>query len=488
MLKPEVCIRSIFITFTSMNEKRLILGQYRKYAGREPVDIIRMPLSGSDRRYFRIIEEKRSIIGSFNPNLDENRAFIGLSNHFSALKLPVPEIIYSDPGSGICFLQDLGDTNLFTWLGQKRQLTGTDEEVADFYREILDRLVEFQVEGIKGLDTGMCYPHRSFDHQSMMWDLNYFKYMFLKLVSVPFNEKRLETDFERLVSLLLEAGQDYFLYRDFQSANIMVLDNHPWFIDYQGGRLGAAQYDMVSLLYDSKAHLPQQLREVLIEHYIKRFCSASGEDETLFRKYVPGFTIIRIMQALGAYGYRGLFEQKPGFVQSIFPAVRDLVSVIESGTIGADLPELSLIIDKIHHSNRFEALKEPETLRITVSSFSYMNGIPGDRIHGGGFVFDCRSLDDPSKLPEFRDATGKDARVADYLNSSSDTAEFISDALSIIKRSAAAYKKKNYTSLSVSFGSAIGQHRSVYCAEMAASEIRSLPSIEVLLNHRDLQE
>jgi hypothetical protein len=321
----------------------------------------------------------------------------------------------------------------------------------------------------------------------MMWDMNYFKYMFLKLISVPFNEKRLEKDFNRLADFLLEAGQNYFLYRDFQSANIMVLDNEPWFIDYQGGRLGAAQYDLASLLYDSKAHIPQQVREILIEHYIENFCDYAKVDETGFRKYLPGFIIIRIMQALGAYGYRGLYEQKPGFVQSIIPAVRDFNGVIESGSLNIELPELFSIIERIPSINRFEVLKEPEILRISISSFSYMYGIPSDRVHGGGYVFDCRCLSNPGKVEEFRDLTGKDESVAEFMNSSPLTHAFIEDAVRIISRSVDSYKKKNYTSLSVSFGCTGGQHRSVYCAEKVAGELKKLTGIEVLVSHRDLQ-
>ncbi|TFH34206.1 MAG: phosphotransferase enzyme family protein, partial [Bacteroidia bacterium] len=380
-----------------MDERSVLLKQYRKFTGDDPVDIVRMPRSGSDRLYFRIIEKRRTIIGVYNPNRDENQTFIGFSRHFARLNLPVPEVLYYDKGSNAYFLQDLGDTNLFTWIERKRQTTGFDEEVVDIYRKTLDRLIEFQVRGIKDLNLDLCYPHRSFDRQSMMWDLNYFKYMFLKLIAVPFNEKRLEKDFNALADFLLEAGQHYFLYRDFQSANIMVLDKEPWFIDYQGGRLGAAQYDLASLLYDSKAHIPQQVREILIEHYIENFCEYTKVDEAQFRKQLPGFIIIRIMQALGAYGYRGLYEQKPGFVQSIIPAIRDLDGVIGSGSMAIDLPELFRIIEQIPSINRFEVLQEPEILRISISSFSYMNGIPSDRVHGGGFVFDCRCLANPGK-------------------------------------------------------------------------------------------
>ncbi|MGM0666019.1 MAG: aminoglycoside phosphotransferase family protein, partial [Bacteroidota bacterium] len=330
-----------------MNEKELLAGKYREYTGENCIDIVSMPRSGSERKYFRITGSGKTIIGAYNPNREENDAFIGFTRHFRSLKLPVPEVFYYYPGSDCYFIQDLGDTNLFTWLERKKQTVGFDEEMLDFYRQSLEMLVLFQTEAIRGLNLDLCYPHKSFDRQSMIWDLNYFKYMFLKLVSAPFNEKRLEKDFNTLVDFLLEAGQDYFLYRDFQSANIMVVDNNPWFIDYQGGRKGSAQYDPASLLYDPKAHVPQEAREVLIEHYIKLFCKKTNSCEEDFRKYYHGFVLIRIMQAMGAFGYRGLYEQKPGFVQSIIPGVRILSNIIESGQFRKRLPEMYRIFKEL---------------------------------------------------------------------------------------------------------------------------------------------
>ena len=198
------------------------------------------------------------MIGAYNPNMEENQAFVGFTKHFISKELPVPEIYGYLPEKNIYFLQDLGDINLFTWLHQKPAGYAFDDETISVYKNILDILVLFQTKGIAGLDLELCYPHRCFDRQSMMWDMNYFKYMFLKLISVPFNEKRLEHDFNILGDFLLDAGQHYFLYRDFQSANIMILKGKPWFIDYQGGRKGAPQYDVASLLYDAKAHIPQE--------------------------------------------------------------------------------------------------------------------------------------------------------------------------------------------------------------------------------------
>lgn len=333
------------LTCQLMNERSIVKKIYKKFTGNDPVDMSILPRSGSDRIYFRIIENNRTIIGVYNPNREENNTFIGFSNHFAAQNLPVPEIFAYFPDDNVYFLQDLGDSNLYTWLERQRQLTGgINESISDFFRLTLDKLIMFQTKGAQNLNLDLCYPHKSFDRQSMMWDLNYFKYMFLKLVSVPFNENRLERDYNHLVAMLLETGQDFFLYRDFQSANIMVVDREPWFIDYQGGRMGAPQYDLASLLYDSKAHISQQMRENMLEYYVGKFCTITGYDESQFRDLYPGFVLIRIMQALGAYGLRGLFEKKPGFVRSIIPAIRDINSVIDQGSMGAELPELASVL------------------------------------------------------------------------------------------------------------------------------------------------
>ncbi|MFP4489414.1 MAG: aminoglycoside phosphotransferase family protein [Bacteroidales bacterium] len=331
-----------------MEDKELLARKYKEFTGGDCSDIISLPRSGSQRRYFRLTGSGHSMIGVINGDREENEAFIGFTEHFRSLNLPVPSVYAFYPDDDCYFIRDLGDTSLFAWLERKKQTSGFDKELLDFYRRSLDILVLFQTEGRQGLDLELCYPHKSFDRQSMMWDLNYFKYMFLKLMAAPFNEKRLERDFNVLVDFLLEAGQDYFLYRDFQSANIMMLDNEPWFIDYQGGRMGSAQYDPASLLYDAKAYIPEHAREMLIEHYIRNFCKKTGTGEGEFRRYYPGFVLIRVLQALGAFGYRGLYERKPGFAESIIPGVSILNSLIGSGQTGVELPELFAVLRNIH--------------------------------------------------------------------------------------------------------------------------------------------
>jgi len=344
-----------------MSEIDIVSDGYKELFGDSDIKIGALPKSGSDRKYFRITSGINNVIGAYNPNIEENEAFIGFTKHFISKGLRVPEIFGYLPEKFIYFLQDLGDKNLFTWLQQKEENRGFDRQAEDMYRKILDELINFQINGIDGLDMELCYPHKSFDRQSMMWDMNYFKYMFLKLLAVSFNEWRLEHDFNSLADFLLETRQDFFLYRDFQSANVMIVKGEPWFIDYQGGRKGAPQYDVASLLYDAKAHIPEKSRQILLEYHVKNFCAISGESITEFRGYYAGFSMIRLMQALGAFGFRGLYEKKPTFTGSIVPAVELLIQLIDSGQLPVSLPELFKTIRLIPDAQIYIELEKSKT-------------------------------------------------------------------------------------------------------------------------------
>lgn len=341
-----------------MDEITIISDGYREYAGVMPSDVIALPRSGSDRRYFRVFDGSKTVIGAYNVNLEENEAFVGFTKHFLSKKLPVPEVYYYNPGKFIYFLNDLGDINLYTWLHQRPDIKSFSLETKNLYRKIFDNLIRFQVDGIEGLDLDLCYPHRSFDRQSMMWDLNYFKYMLLKLLAVPFNERHLEKDFDALADFLLETGQHYFLYRDFQTANVMIIDSEPWFIDYQGGRKGAPQYDVASMLYDAKIPMSDEDREELLSYYIENFCARTKEDKMKFRAYYTGFSMIRVMQALGAFGFRGLYEKKPTFIESIVPGVHLLIKLSELAADHLNVPELYSTIRAIPRTQMFKNLKE----------------------------------------------------------------------------------------------------------------------------------
>ena len=334
----------------------IILSGFRELFDLSNIRVTPVPASGSDRKYFRITSDNNSFIGAYNPVPEENNAFTGFTRHFTALGLHVPELLGYLPDKHVYFVRDLGDLTLFKWLRQHGGKDASGREVMDVFHRILDNLVLFQTRGIEGLDLDLCFPHRSFDRQSMMWDMNYFKYMFLKLLAVPFNEKQLEHDFNSLADYLLQAGQDYFLYRDFQSANIMLIEGDPWFIDYQGGRKGAPQYDVASLLYDAKIGIGHANREKLLNYYIRRFCEMTHKDELQFRSHYNGFAMIRLLQALGTFGFRGLYEQKPTFTSSIVPGVMLLQEIIRSAEQHIPLPELYNSIRLISDSSLFKTL------------------------------------------------------------------------------------------------------------------------------------
>ncbi|HUV00630.1 MAG TPA: phosphotransferase [Bacteroidales bacterium] len=348
-----------------MNDQDIIMvltAGYKELFGSTETDVTPLPRSGSDRRYYRIVDGRKSIIGAYNANHEENEAFIGFTEHFRTKSLPVPEIFGYLPEKFVYYLQDLGNDNLYTWIHNKPVIAPFDNPTKILYRKILDKLIEFQIRGIDGLNLDLCYPHKSFDRQSMMWDMNYFKYMFLKLIAVPFNERRLEHDFDILADYLLETGQDYFLYRDFQTANVMVIGEEPWFIDYQGGRKGAPQYDVASMLYDAKIPMEEIDREELLGYYIDNFCSETKEERHKFRGYYSAFSMIRIMQALGAFGFRGLYEQKPTFTDSIVPGVNLLIQIIDQAENHIKLSELFSTVRSISNNEMFLKLSENKHL------------------------------------------------------------------------------------------------------------------------------
>jgi aminoglycoside/choline kinase family phosphotransferase len=343
-----------------MNEIEIIESGYREIFDNEEIRIVKLPASGSDRKYFRVTSAGRSVICTLNPVPEENDAFTGFTSHFLEKGLLVPELYGYLPQKNIYFQADLGDLNLFTWLRNKPADERFNKDTIRLYYKILDNLILFQIKGIEGLNLDLCYPHRSFDRQSMMWDMNYFKYMFLKLLAIPFNEKRLEHDFIRLSDYLLEAGQNYFLYRDFQSANIMIVGDDPWFIDYQGGRKGAAQYDIASLLYDAKVPMSPSTRDDLFDYFCDKFCSFTGTDKKQFRDHYNGFSMIRLMQAMGTFGFRGLYENKPTFTDSLVPGLNLLLKVIEKTESHLDLPELYRAVRQAPGTEKYRQLSKSE--------------------------------------------------------------------------------------------------------------------------------
>jgi len=448
---------------------------------------------GSDRRIFRLDEGTDSLIGVVHAEVAENTAFLSFSRHFRGSGLPVPEI-HAVNDDGTAYLEeDLGDETLFEFLGRERRAHGAGSEVPApvraVYEQVVDRLPEFQVSAGRGIDESVCYPRARFDRQSMSWDLNYFKYYFLKLAQVPFHEQALENDFGVLVDFLLGAPSEHFLYRDFQSRNIMVREGRPWFIDYQGGRRGAVHYDIASLLVDAKADLPQAFREAMLERYMTALAARGVRvvrDE--FFGYYDGFTLIRLLQAMGAYGFRGFYERKPHFLQSVPYAVRNLEALLQRWRAPIRLPALSEALGRIVQSTRLRELTtSAPAMTVRIESFSYKRGLPADTSgHGGGFVFDCRALPNPGRDAAYAPMAGDDTAVEAWLEAHDEVHAFLARTREMIVHVVDAYRKRRFTHLSVAFGCTGGQHRSVYCATQLARHLRGREGVQVELNHRDV--
>jgi aminoglycoside/choline kinase family phosphotransferase len=471
--------------------ERSIRKLYLKWAGVEPEHISFLPASGSYRKYYRIAGEEQPVIAAYNEDRKENEAFFSFTNSFGNLGLPVPQLLATDPSGMYYLISDLGDQTLFNYLSGLRQNDQDfPEDLLKTYKKVIDFLPMFQIETEKYLDYSKCYPRQVFDHQSMMWDLNYFKYYFLKLAKVPFDEQRLEDDFHTLVELLQSAGADYFMYRDFQSRNIMMVNGEPWFIDYQGGRKGPLQYDIASLLYDAKASIPEYARELLSEYYLDVLETYNPVDRTLFYQYYYGFVLIRILQALGTYGFRGYYENKPHFLKSIPYAISNLQYLLEKKVIPEGLPMLKDVLEKIIANPIFRSYKSASNqLTIEISSFSYKMGIPEDKSgNGGGFVFDCRALPNPGKYEEFQSLTGNDHPVRTFLEKEYEVGEFMNHACSLVDQNIRKYIERGFTHLTVNFGCTGGQHRSVYCANELAKYILSKFDVTIDLQHTELKE
>ncbi|MFA6092488.1 MAG: RNase adapter RapZ [Elusimicrobiota bacterium] len=464
--------------------EKSLRGLFKTRFKEEPVSCTALPGDGSSRRLWRLLGAGRSAIGVHGPDRKENAAFLGFSKHFHAKGLPVPEIYAEDAERGFYLEEDLGETTLFDFLCSQRGGSAFPAQAEEAYRKTLRVLPRFQVPAGRGLDYSLCYPRASFDKQSMMWDLNYFKYYFLRLAKVPFDEQALEDDFQRFSDFLAQAGMEHFLYRDFQSRNVMVRDGEPWFIDYQGGRKGALQYDVASLLYDAKADIPPTVRKRLLEEYLGALGEHVKVDRKSFLEFYHGFVYIRIMQALGAFGLRGFYERKEHFLQSIPYAVRNLEHLLGVARLPVKLPALTQVWRSLAGSTRLRQFgKASLSLTVRVRSFSYRAGMPqDDRGHGGGFVFDCRSLPNPGREARLAQLTGKDAAVAGFLAAAPEVRAFLDHAFALVETAAADYRKRNFTDLSVAFGCTGGRHRSVYCAERLAERLRGL-GVAVELAH-----
>ena len=460
---------------------------FKHYTGAAPVSCEALTGSASHRRYFRLTgPDGRTLIGVEGTDADENRAFLTIDRHFASKGINVPKVVAED---GLCYLQeDLGSTVLYDALASGRASGKYSEDEVTLLRKTMAALPKIQVEGARGLDWSVCYPQPSFDARMVDFDLNYFKYDFLKLSGLEFNEVRLQDDFDRLRAELLSEYSDTFMYRDFNARNVMLVDGEPWFIDFQGGRRGPVYYDVASFLWQARARYPESLREELLQTYLEALRAYGPVDEAHFRSRLRLFILFRMLQVLGCYGYRGLWEGKKPFIDSIPPALEIVKSLLPF----ADYPYLSEVLASLSAPHPSEGVLFPEpsdsssALTVTVYSFSFKKGIPEDTSgNGGGYVFDCRSVHNPGKYERFKQLTGLDQPVIDFLEQDGEILRFLDNVYSLVDAHVERFLQRGFTHLQVSFGCTGGQHRSAYSAQHLAEHLASKYPVKVHLIHRE---
>lgn len=467
---------------------------YKKWKGEYPVSTDLLPQSGSERRYFRLHGTEGAVIGTYGANIRENETFIYFCTHFGGSSLNVPGILAVSEDGQYYLQQDFGDISLLNRL----EAEGFTPVVYSLFSKSLASLALLQVKGHEGLDYSRCLTNAEFGKQAIMADLLYFKYYFLDALRKPYDKQKLIDDFEALSNYLTHTEYKYFMFRDFQSRNIMVTpaktsgdDNAVHFIDFQGGMRGAPQYDVASMLWQARANLPDEWKEKLLEDYINSFESIIGQavDRTVFRSQYNGYVLIRLLQVLGAYGFRGLFERKAQFLTSIPLALRNLRDFFNNHSVGISLPEFRKVLDicvadeVIQQFTPTQATEETP-LTVKVNSFSFRKQIPGDGSgNGGGFVFDCRGILNPGRVDSMKTQTGRDKEVKDFLEQQTKMPEFLNSVFDIVDITVEEYIKRGFESLMVSFGCTGGQHRSVYAADAMARHLKNKFRVKIELTH-----
>jgi len=461
---------------------------YKDWKGKDHRQLDVLPQSGSERRYFRVYDSDDSVIGTYGANIKENETFIYFSDHFRKKDLPVANILAVNDSITAYLQEDFGDRSLLNILEQKK----FTDEVYSLFKKSLERLAELHIKGDEGLNYNLCLTNTEFGKQAIMADLLYFKYYFLDALRRPYNKQKLIDDFEALSTYLTHTEYKYFMFRDFQSRNILVKDdNSIHFIDYQGGMKGAPQYDVASMLWQARANLPDEWKENLLVDYMNAFENLIGSplERNIFRSQYNGYVLIRLLQVLGAYGFRGLFERKAQFLTSIPLALNNLKWFFENQSLGIAVPEFSKVLsicisdEVVEHFTPLQA-SEQTPLLVKICSFSYRKGIPQDESgNGGGFIFDCRGILNPGRIQEFKTMHGRDKSVMDYLEQQTRMNEFLNSVFDIVDITVEDYIGRGFESLMVSFGCTGGQHRSVYAADALARHLRNKFKVKIELKH-----
>ncbi len=457
---------------------------FEEWAGEKTTLILPIAPSGSDRVYYRIKGTSKTAIGTFNPDEKENHAFLVFSKHFKAKGINVPQIYAEGKNSKIYLQEDIGDTALYDLLMKAKG--DFSDELLDLYKTVVEQLAFLQINGGEGLDYAVCYPRAFFDEQSMLWDLQSFKYYFVKQVKITFDEQALEKDFNTFVNYLQAADCSHFMFRDFQSRNIMIKDGAPYFIDYQGGRKGALQYDLASLLFQAKANIPHSIRQDLLDYYLDAVAALKDIDRKQFTDFYYGYVLIRCLQVMGTYGFRGLIERKAHFLSSIPFAINNIKWLLANIDLPVDLPELSKVLHAITELKQFEPkTSEHKKLTVKISSFSYKkSGIPSDASgNGGGFVFDCRFIHNPGRYEPYKRQTGRDEPVMTFLEEKTKMNDYVTHVHSVVSHAVENYLERGFQNLMVSFGCTGGQHRSVYMADKLATYLSENYDVVIDLQH-----
>lgn len=473
---------------------------YNTLTGKSSCKCEKIPGGGSNRCYYRLSAEDGTfkMIGAIGTSLEENNAFIALSKHFSSLSLPVPKI-YAVSDDGLAYLQsDLGNRCLYDALkGGRESSAGYQAKDISLLEKTVRLLPRIQVLGGESLDFSVCYPQESMDEQNVLFDLNYFKYCFLKTTDVDFNEMKLEQCFRSMAKDLSNESYNYFMYRDFQARNVMLTEEgDPQFIDYQGGRRGPLQYDLVSFLWQASSHFNANLREHLINVYLEALQEYVAIDVASFKASIAQWVLFRTLQVLGAYGFRGRFERKMYFLDSIPLAIENLRDILKSEN-ACPYPYLYKVLQEMVELPEFNVNKtvtKPSVsqydgqgeLKLRIFSFSYKKGIPADNSgNGGGYVFDCRSTHNPGRYEPYKKLTGLDTPVIEFLENDGEILTFLESVYKLADAHVERYMQRGFTSLMFCFGCTGGQHRSVYSAQHLALHLNQKYGIEVDITHRE---
>ena len=460
--------------------------------GKEPDNILKIPQSGSDRNYYQIISDSQLFIGTYSENIKENTAFIYCSNHFQNKKLNTPKVLITNSDCTAYLQEFVGTESLLDKLEQKKLCN----EVFELYKKSLKKLVAIQVKGDDGFDYNQCITAKQFGKEAILSDLLYFKYYFLDTLQYPYDKQRLLKEFELLADYLHHAEHKFFMFRDFQSRNILINDNEVYFIDYQGGMKGALQYDVASLLWQAKAELSNEWKEELLNYYIEELeieLQATINKSRFINQYY-GYVLIRLLQVLGAYGFRGLFERKAHFLASIPMGLNNLKYFVDHIILGIDTPEFDKILQFVTSENiikKFTPTKANQhtKLKIIINSFSYKKSIPQDDSgNGGGFVFDMRGILNPGRKDEYKKLSGKDKPVMDYLEQETLMNRYLNSVWDLIDINVEDYLNRGFEHLQINFGCTGGQHRSVYAAEQTARHLKNKYQLQVKLTHLNQEQ